>query len=66
MSWAGTTNASAVYLNGVNSSLGIANLYFSEEEVLLVGSQSELYLSGSTNLGYKCFMTQTDCEEVLR
>lgn len=66
MSWAGTTNASAVYLNGVNSSLGIANLYLSEEEVLLAGSQSELYLSGPTNLGYKCFMTQTDCEEVLR
>ena len=38
------------------------DLYVSEADVLLAGSESELYLTGPTALGYNCFMYEIDCE----
>lgn len=61
MSWTGTNNASAVYLNGSN--FDIANLYVSEADALLAGSETEFYLTSPTYLGYKCFVEQIGCEE---
>lgn len=59
MQWAGTNNATAVYLNGQNYGL---DLYLSEADILVAGAESEYYLTGPTALGYKCFMTFEDCE----
>lgn len=61
MSWTGTNNASAVYLNGSN--FNMPNLYVSEADVLLAGSETEFYLTSPTYLGYKCFVEQIGCEE---
>lgn len=60
MSWTGTNNASAVYLNGSN--FNMPNLYVSEADVLLAGSETEFYLTSPTYLGYKCFVEQIGCE----
>lgn len=60
MQWAGTNNATAVYLNG-QSSFGL-DLYKSEAEVLLAGSESEFYLTSPIGQGYNCFMYGEDCE----
>lgn len=60
MSWAGTNNASAVYLNG-NDNFGL-DLYKTEVEVLLAGSESEFYLTSPIGQGYNCFMYGEDCE----
>ena len=59
MSWAGTNNATAVYLNGQNYGL---DLYVTEADVLAIGSDSEYYLTGPTAQGFNCFMSQGDCE----
>ena len=59
MGYPTTRNLTAVYLNGQN--FGI-DLYVTEADILAVGSDSEFYLTGPTYLGYKCFMTQEDCE----
>jgi len=61
MSWTGTNNASAVYLNGSN--FNMSNLYVSEADVLLAGSETEFYLTSPTYLGYKCFVEQIGCDE---
>jgi hypothetical protein len=60
MQWQGTNNASAVYLNGGTSYL--PDLYVQEAEVLLMGSESDLYLTGPTHLAYGCFMFSEGCE----
>lgn len=59
MGYPTTRNLTAVYLNGDNFGL---DLYVSEADILASGSESEYYLTGPTALGYKCFMTQEDCE----
>ena len=59
MSWANTNNASAVYLNGQSYGL---DMYVSEADVLLVGSQSEFYLSSPmVSQGHDCYM-YGECE----
>lgn len=58
MSWAGTSNGTAVFLNGQNYGL---DLYVTESDILTAGSDSDFYLSGPTSLGYNCFMYGTDC-----
>jgi len=60
MAWDGTNNATAVYLNGTNFGL---DFYVTEADVLTAGSESELYLTGPTHLGYQCFMTGQECNE---
>jgi hypothetical protein len=60
MQWQGTNNASAVYLNG--GTYFLPDLYVQEAEVLLMGSESDLYLTGPTHLGYGCFMFSEGCE----
>lgn len=60
MSWSSTNNASAVYLNG-NDGIGL-DLYVTEAEVLLAGSESEYYLSSPIAQGYNCFMYGENCE----
>ena len=59
MQWSGTSNATAVYLNGQSYGL---DLYLSEADILTAGAESEYYLTGPTALGYNCFMTFEDCE----
>jgi predicted GNAT family acetyltransferase len=59
MGYPTTRNLTAVYLNGQNFGL---DLYVTEADILSVGSESDFYLTGPTALGYKCFMTQEDCE----
>ena len=54
MQWAGTNNASAVYLNG-NDNFGL-DLYATQAEILVAGQESEFYLTGPTAQGYNCFM----------
>jgi hypothetical protein len=54
-----TRNLTAVMLNG-NDNIGL-DLYYSEADVLSLGSESDYYLSGPTALGYNCFMYETDC-----
>lgn len=60
MAWEGTNNATAVYLNGTNYNM---DFYVSGAEVLTAGSESELYLTGPTHLGYQCFMSGEGCNE---
>ena len=55
-----TRNLTAVYLNGQNFDL---DLYVSEADVLLVGAESEYYLTGPTAQSYDCFMN-SDCTEL--
>lgn len=56
-----TRNLTAVYLNGQNFNL---DLYVSEADVLLVGAESEYYLTGPTAQSYDCFMYGSDCTEL--
>ena len=57
----GTNNASAVYINGQQGSFDMS-FYLSEAEWLAAGAESELYLTGPTALGYRCFMFEEDCD----
>ena len=61
LSYAGTNNANAVYINGQTGSFGM-DFYVSEADLLATGAQSELYLTGPTKLGYRCFMFEEDCD----
>ena len=54
MQWAGTNNATAVFLNG-NDNFGL-DLYVTEADILVAGQESEFYLTGPTAQGYDCFM----------
>jgi hypothetical protein len=60
MGWANTSNGTAVMLNGGN--FGMPNLYASEPDILVAGTESEFYQTSPVALGYECFMNQTDCE----
>jgi len=55
-----TRNLTAIYLNGQSFDL---DLYVSEADVLLVGAESEYYLTGPTAQSYDCFMN-SDCTEL--
>ena len=59
MSWANTNNASAVYLNG-SDGIGL-DLYVSEAEVLIAGSESEFFQTSPLGQGYSCFMYGEEC-----
>lgn len=61
LAYAGTNNANAVYLDNRQGSFGM-DFYVSEADILAAGEQSELYLTGPTALGYRCFMFQEDCD----
>ena len=54
MQWAGTNNATAVFLNG-NDNFGL-DIYVSDADILVAGQESEFYLTGPTAQGYNCFM----------
>lgn len=56
MAWDNTNNASAVYLNGQSYGL---DMYVSEADVLLAGSESDFYLSSP--LANNCYM-YGECE----
>ncbi len=58
MKWANTNNATAVYVNGNNYGI---NLYKTEAEILLAGSESEYYGNSVISKGYQCYM-YGDCE----
>lgn len=60
MAWDGTNNATAVYLNGTNFGM---DFYVSDADVLTAGTESELYLTSPTYLGYQCFITGEGCNE---
>jgi len=53
-------NLNIIGLSGENT-YGF-DLYASEADILVIGADSEFYLTGPTAVGYKCFMTQEDCE----
>lgn len=59
MSWADTNNATAVYLNG-SDGIGL-DLYVSEAEVLIAGSESEFFQTSPLGQGYSCFMYGEEC-----
>lgn len=61
LSHTGTNNATAVYINGQQGSFGM-DFYLSEADWLAAGAESELYLTGPTALGYRCFMFDEDCD----
>ena len=61
VAYQGTNNANAVYVNGQGGSFDM-NFYLTEAELLTAGAQSELYLTGPTALGYRCFMFNEDCD----
>lgn len=61
LSYAGTNTANAVYVNGQQGSFGM-DFYLSEADWLATGAESELYLTGPTALGYRCFMFNEDCD----
>ncbi len=61
LQYAGTNNASAVFLN--NNNFGIGDLYVNNADVLTTGSETMFYLTSPTYLGYKCFVEQIGCEE---
>jgi hypothetical protein len=61
LAYAGTNNANVVYLDNRQGSFGM-DFYVSEADILAAGAQSELYLTGPTALGYRCFMFQEDCD----
>ena len=61
LAYAGTNNANAVYLDNRQGSFGM-DFYVSEADILAAGAQSELYLTGPTALGYRCFMFQENCD----
>ena len=61
LSYAGTNSANAVYVAGQQGSFGM-DFYLSEADWLTTGAESELYLTGPTALGYRCFMFDEDCD----
>lgn len=61
LAYTGTNNANAVYLDNRQGSFGM-DFYVSEADILAAGAQSELYLTGPTALGYRCFMFQENCD----
>jgi hypothetical protein len=61
LSYAGTNSANAVYVAGQQGSFGM-DFYLSEADWLATGAESELYLTGPTALGYRCFMFDEDCD----
>ena len=61
LSHTGTNNATAVYINGQQGSFDM-DFYLSEADWLAAGAESELYLTGPTKLGYRCFMFEEDCD----
>jgi hypothetical protein len=59
IAWEGSNNATAVYVNGDDFGM---DFYKSTEEIYAAGAESELYLTGPTHTGYKCFTAHEDCE----
>ena len=53
-----TRNLTAVYLNG-NDALGL-DLYYSEADILALGTESEFYRTSPVGMGYDCFFNM-DC-----
>ena len=62
MGYPTTRNLTAVYLNG-SDGIGL-DLYVTETDILVAGSESEFFQTGPTYLGYSCFMYGTDCVEL--
>ena len=62
MGYPTTRNLTAVFLNG-NDNIGL-DLYVTETDILVAGSESEFFQTGPTHLGYSCFMYGTDCVEL--
>ena len=62
MGYPTTRNLTAVYLNG-SDGIGL-DLYVTETDILVAGSESEFFQTGPTHLGYSCFMYGTDCVEL--
>jgi hypothetical protein len=54
-----TRNMTAVYLNG-NDAFGL-DLYYSEADILALGTESEFYKTSPIGMGYDCFF-EMDCE----
>jgi len=54
-----TRNLTAVYLNG-NDAFGL-DLYYSEADILALGTESEFYKTSPTGMGYDCFF-EMECE----
>jgi hypothetical protein len=59
IAWEGSNNATAVYVNGTNFGM---DFYKTDAEILLAGAESDLYLTGPTYNGYRCFMYGEECE----
>jgi len=60
VNYQGTNNSNAVFVNGQdNFSM---NFYLTEAEILAAGAESNLYLTGPTALGYRCFMYNEECD----
>ena len=54
-----TRNLTAVYLNG-NDDFGL-DLYYSEADILALGTESEFYKTSPIGMGYDCFF-EMECE----
>ena len=54
-----TRNLTAVYLNG-NDAFGL-DLYYSEADILALGTESEFYKTSPIGMGYDCFF-EMECE----
>jgi hypothetical protein len=54
-----TRNMTAVYLNG-NDAFGL-DLYYSEADILALGTESEFYKTSPIGMGYDCFF-EMECE----
>jgi hypothetical protein len=62
MGYPTTRNLTAVFLNG-NDNIGL-DLYVTETDILVAGSESEFFQTSPTHLGYSCFMYGTECVEL--
>ncbi len=60
INYQGTANSNSVFVNGQDAFN--MNFYLTETEILAAGAESELYLTGPTALGYRCFMYNEDCD----
>ena len=54
-----TRNLTAVYLNG-NDAFGL-DLYYSEADILALGTESEFYRTSPVGMGYECFF-EMECQ----